>query len=114
MILIIGPAHSGKKEYAKTLGYEDSDMSFDAFCDKKVIFDVEKLIFEDPSISSELLPVLLEKEVVICCEVGSGIIPASKHERISREAVGRLCIALAQNAEKVVRIQCGIPTVIKG
>lgn len=114
MILITGPAHSGKREYAKQLGYNDEDMSFDAFCDKKVMFGVEKIIFDDPSAASELLPALLKKEVVICCEVGSGIIPASKHDRVAREAMGRLSISLAKNAAKVIRVMCGIPTVIKG
>lgn len=114
MILIVGPAHSGKREYAKSLGYSDNDMSFDAFSDKKVIFNVESAVFDDPTIAKELEKQLLTKEVVICCEVGSGIIPIEKKERVAREAVGRLCVVLAKNAEKVVRIQCSIPTVIKG
>jgi adenosyl cobinamide kinase/adenosyl cobinamide phosphate guanylyltransferase len=61
-----------------------------------------------------LLDSLLAKEVVICNEVGAGIIPASRVERESREATGRLCCQLAQHADRVVRLTAGIPIVIKG
>ena len=46
--------------------------------------------------------------------VGSGVIPIDYETRLGREAVGRLCVRLAQRAECVVRMVCGIPTVIKG
>jgi len=50
----------------------------------------------------------------LCSEVGSGIIPTDRTERIAREATGRLCVLLAQRASCVVRMVCGVPTVIKG
>ena len=37
-----------------------------------------------------------------------------KNERIWREAVGRLCCSLAQRAERVERVFCGLSTVLKG
>ena len=61
-----------------------------------------------------LLPELMKKEAVACCEVGSGVIPVRYEQRQAREATGRLCIQLAARAEKVVRMVAGIPTVIKG
>ena len=61
-----------------------------------------------------MLPVLLQKEAVACCEVGSGVIPIQYGQRRAREATGRLCVLLAARAEKVVRLVSGIPTVIKG
>ena len=45
---------------------------------------------------------------------GSRMPDAPHVERRGREAVGRLCVRLAQRAECVVRMVCGIPTVIKG
>ena len=65
-------------------------------------------------VSGELLEPLCEKRAVLCCEVGSGVIPIDYETRLGREAVGRLCVRLAQRAECVVRMVCGIPTVIKG
>ena len=79
-----------------------------------VIFHTEKLTMADPESASDLSRVLAEKEVVICNEVGCGIIPVEPRERRGREATGRLCILLAQQAEAVVRMVCGIPCVIKG
>ena len=42
------------------------------------------------------------------------MIPLQKEDRLYREAVGRLCILLAKEAEQVIRLVCGIPQVIKG
>ena len=76
--------------------------------------DVEKLVADDPEGADGLLPALLKKEVVVCSEVGSGVIPIRYEQRQAREATGRLCIQLAARAEKVIRMVAGIPTIIKG
>ena len=68
----------------------------------------------DPESAKTLLPRLLEKKFVLCCEVGSGVIPMEKEDRAYREAVGRLCVRLAAEASAVVRVVAGIPTVLKG
>lgn len=52
--------------------------------------------------------------VIIIDEIGCGIVPMEKNERIWRENVGRCGCIIAANSEKVIRIVCGIPTVIKG
>ena len=114
MILIIGGESSGKRSFAKTLGYTEKDIA-DAVIDARpVVYHLERLVFAQPERADALLDSLLEKEVVICCEVGSGIIPIDRNERMGREATGRLCVLLAQQAQAVVRMVCGIPTVIKG
>ena len=46
-------------------------------------------------------------------EVGCGIVPIEREERIYREAVGRAGQLLAARAEKVYRVQCGIAVRIK-
>lgn len=50
---------------------------------------------------------------IICNEVGSGVVPMEKADRIYREKVGRICHELAKRSQKVVRIQCGLGTVLK-
>ena len=57
---------------------------------------------------------LSQKEVVIATETGCGVIPLDPRERRNREAAGRLSCLLAERAETVVRICCGIPQVLKG
>ena len=114
MLLIVGGEGSGKKTFAQTLGYTDNDIA-DALLDERpVLYHLERMVFADPACTDVLLPTLAEKEVVICNEVGSGVIPADRTERIGREATGRLCVLLAQRATCVVRMVSGIPTVIKG
>ena len=56
---------------------------------------------------------LSQKEVVIATETGCGVIPLDPRERRNREAAGRLSCLLAERAETVVRICCGIPQVLK-
>ena len=53
-------------------------------------------------------------EVVIATEVGGGVVPTDPAERAAREAAGRLNCLLAQRADAVARVFCGIPMVIKG
>ena len=42
------------------------------------------------------------------------MVPVEPEQRTWREAVGRLCCRLAQRAERVERIFCGLPMVLKG
>ena len=51
--------------------------------------------------------------IIISTEIGGGIVPMEKSERLWREAVGRSCCYIAAHSEKVIRMVCGIPTVIK-
>jgi adenosylcobinamide kinase / adenosylcobinamide-phosphate guanylyltransferase len=114
MILVVGGAFSGKREYVKSLGFEDSDMADAILNEKPVLYNLQDLIAVSTESEEYLTEKLLSKSVVICNEVGSGIIPLDKEQREDREKTGRMCIILAQKAEKVARIVCGIPTVIKG
>ena len=114
MVLILGGFGAGKRAYAKSLGYSDAELSSDVFSDAPVLTDLEATVRNDPAQAEALLPRLLAKKLVLCCEVGSGVIPMDRNERIYREAVGRLCCALAKEATAVVRVVAGIPIAIKG
>lgn len=114
MVLIVGGEGSGKRSFAETLGYTPDEMADARLDARPVVYHVEKMVFEDIENAQALLEPLCEKDVVICCEVGSGVIPAEYAQRRGREAVGRLCVRLAQHACCVVRMVCGIPTVLKG
>lgn len=114
MIFIIGGLASGKRDYVKkAYGYQDKDMADATLDGRPVLFNLQKLVAERPEASDDLLTVLLEKSIVICNEVGSGVVPVDKKERIAREATGRLCVNLAAHAEKVLRVCCGIPQILK-
>lgn len=51
--------------------------------------------------------------VVICDEVGNGIVPADPFEREYRERLGRMLITIAAGADRVERVICGIGQRIK-
>ena len=54
-----------------------------------------------------------EKVCFICDEIGNGIVPIEKAERDYREVTGRILTELAEQAETVVRILCGLGQCIK-
>ena len=106
MIFVIGPAMSGKKQYImKELALDEAEW------ERVAMSGVQELVREKMSeaeikrIASELC----RKRVVIADEVGSGVVPVEESERIFREQAGRLCIMLAEHAEQVIRVVCGIP-----
>lgn len=51
--------------------------------------------------------------IIICDEIGNGIVPVEAFERAYREHTGRILIKLADRADEVVRIICGIGQKIK-
>ena len=114
MLLIVGGEGSGKRTFAQSLGYTDNDIADAVLNECPVLYHLEQMVFAAPECTDTLLSALADKEVIICNEVGSGVIPANRVERAGREATGRLCVLLAQKADCVVRMVSGIPTVIKG
>lgn len=51
--------------------------------------------------------------IIICDEIGNGIVPNDPLEREYRECTGRILIQLAERAEEVERVLCGIGQRIK-
>lgn len=122
MRLIIGGVGQGKLLYTlKTYGFSEQDVAeeFSAACEKPV-FDrfqqaVQSALLEGKN-PEKLLEALLSanpKVIILCDEVGCGVVPVQKEERLWRETVGRLCCQLAQRAESVERVFCGIPMRLK-
>ena len=125
MDFIIGGADQGKCKYVfekyqiceKDVFYGDSS-PYEALPEKMVIKDFHLLMrrFLEDGYSVEKILHTLENaqhSVIITDEVGCGIVPVDPFERKYRETTGRICCVLAKRAEKVVRVMCGIPTVIK-
>lgn len=50
---------------------------------------------------------------IISDEIGSGIVPFERSDRLWRDISGRILVKIAKKSEKVVRIICGIPQRIK-
>ena len=108
MIFITGPLYSGKREFARTLMHWD-----ETALAEHAVWDVQNLAAEAVDLG-QLADELAKREVVIATEVGGGVVPADPEERAAREAAGRLACLLADRADRVIRVFCGIPTVLKG
>ena len=123
MIMITGGAFQGKRAFAKQrFGFSDDDILDGKNCEISKLANTRCLcnyeLLVKRLIADRIDPLeFTEKfncEVVIMNEIGCGIIPLDKSEREWREIVGRAGCILADKAEKVYRLCCGIPTVIKG
>ena len=103
MMFITGPLYSGKRTFARTLP-------------GRCIADVQQLAAgcKDNAELETLARELAEYDIVIATEVGGGVVPMDAEERAGREAAGRLACLLAERADCVVQMFCGIPTVLKG
>ncbi|WP_432649939.1 bifunctional adenosylcobinamide kinase/adenosylcobinamide-phosphate guanylyltransferase [Huintestinicola sp.] len=123
MILIIGGAYQGKTEYARSLGISDicDGASEDIYrvWEHSAVNNFQILVkrqLEAGLDSLEEAERLLQKNpdiVIISTEIGGGIVPIEKSERLWRETVGKVCCYLARKSSRVVRVICGIPTIIK-
>ena len=107
MIFVTGPLYAGKREYIRNaLGL--SEAAFNA----RTVWDVQELApgADLPALADRLA----EKDIVIATELGGGLVPIERAEREKREAAGRLACLLAERANTVVRVCCGLGQVLKG
>ena len=108
MIFITGPLFAGKRDYVRTaLGWTEAELSANA------VWDVQDLAAGTEDLVA-LTDELARSPVVIATEVGGGVVPIDPEERARREAAGRLACLLAERADAVIRVFCGIPRALKG
>ena len=124
MEMIIGGAYQGKAAYAKAQ-FPDVDWKFGGEITEEELLKAAGVLGIQEYISKALkagedLTGLAEKlaqqdpdVILVSEEVGYGIVPADAFERQYREAVGRVCTALAAKSRRVTRVVCGIGTVLK-
>ena len=107
MIFVTGTLYAGKKTWVrKQLGLTEVEL---AAC---AVWDVQDLVPADDL--NSLADELAGRRVVIATEIGGGVVPTDPAERERREAAGRLSCLLAERADTVVRVCCGLPQLLKG
>lgn len=124
MILVIGGAYQGKTAFVKER-FSLSEIIDGEVCSLDEVFTAQaithferlvKRIFQDSS-AVDFAEELYKRNpdvIIIADEIGGGIIPFGKEERLWREETGRALCVLAKFSETVIRVTCGIPVVIKG
>ena len=122
MKLIVGGYAQGKRAYLETIVQKIAD---GGLADEKTLEEaqgIDKLHLlsarwmeqgKDPTVMALTLAEKNPEIIFVCDEIGCGIVPMERKERGWREAVGRMCCALAAQAQQVERVICGIPMVIK-
>lgn len=138
MRLVIGGAYQGKLAYAqKTYGIADGWID-GAACAPEEIFScrgiynfheyVKRLAPAEARRGAEESPLFLEQRaeqfaeelfrrnpelVIVANELGCGIVPLERSDRLWRELTGRICTCLAARSAEVVRVVCGIGVRLK-
>ena len=119
MKFITGGAYQGKLEYAKKL-YPGAEWTDGAGCSLQEILScgavdhfhlfVRRWLQEGKT-PQELIRAILDKNrdlIIVCDEIGCGLVPTDAFEREYRESVGRICTQLVEYADEVYRVTCGI------
>lgn len=107
MILIVGGAGQGKLDYVlQKTGYTPDQVAHSPEEAKtKPIFDG---LEQWPHLDEEELLTANPDLILICDEVGCGVVPMDREDRAWRELVGRICCELAARAEQVWYVRCGL------
>ncbi|MDD3192541.1 MAG: bifunctional adenosylcobinamide kinase/adenosylcobinamide-phosphate guanylyltransferase [Oscillospiraceae bacterium] len=123
--LIVGGAHSGKKERLAALGFAAEDIADGGVCSLDKAFDrpvlyglhllVRRLMQKGIDPRDFVLGGLSQNkvQVVISDEIGCGVIPMDRFERDWREQVGRILCEIAREVPSVERVFCGVAMEIK-
>lgn len=135
MILIFGGAFQGKRDYAmREFNLSDEDiMQIEHFPPEtdikspkpeldfhsKAVSGFENFVLaclkagESPENYINRHEEQLKNMIIISDDISQGLVPMDPLDREWREATGRCLVQLADKADTVIRIFCGIPEVIK-
>ena len=127
MELIIGGAYNSKLNFALNyynLKQEDFQNGAecninDAFHKKgiyKLHFLLRRFIISGINDYNKIIEKILLSniEIIICTEVGNGVVPLDRIDNQMRESVCRILSIISEKSTRVIRIYYGIPSVIKG
>lgn len=104
-VLFVGGTYQGKAALAKRL-----------YPDLPLVQNLHGRVRDELAAGRDPMALLdsLRGHAVTCDEVGCGVVPLDRADEDYREAVGRLCCDLADEADVVVRVMAGVPQWIKG
>jgi len=126
MIVIFGGAYQGKLDYAKekfnicdddVFTCADNQTAIDTTA--RVIYGLENFTFACVKAGLEARDELaalrgqLEDKIIICADISQGIVPLDADQRAWREMNGRCMLWLGREADRVIRVFCGLGQDIK-
>ena len=125
MIVLTGAAYSGKTAYCKAVFAPQAILDGAACSPEDALHApcithyhtlIRRILAEnaDPTAFTEHIIRENPACIVLLDEIGCGIIPLDREERIWREMTGRCGCLLTARADTVIRLCCGIPSALKG
>lgn len=126
MILIIGGSYQGKLDFARQrFGLADEEIQIcdettDALDpDRRCVAYIDRFALnqvraeKEPADALREDPAAFRDAILIANDVSCGVVPIDTTLRAWREACGRMNNLLAQQADEVWRLFCGIPQRLK-
>ena len=122
MELIIGGAYQGKRSFAQEkfglsedeiFTCTDTNIDFSKPCIDKLEDFVLACIQTGVDPLEKLKGQDLSGKVIICMDIFCGVVPIDATMRLWRHTTGLVCQYLAQNADGVYRIYCGLEQRLK-
>ncbi len=136
MQVVIGGAYNGKRRFVKEVflknhigkqHFFEGEIPIGGHFQKEdavIIGSLELLILQKSHLDEEAIAEdifnrlsKLEQQaniICICTDIGRGVVPLEREERVMRDACGRLYQKLFSKSERVIRIWYGIPEILKG
>ena len=122
MRLIIGGKAQGKRDYAAAaynIAPEEMTAELGAAKSARLLYSLEEEVARclregiEPEALVEELCAVNPDIIIICRELGCGVVPLDYEDRAWRERTGRLCNQLAAKADRVDRVFCGLAMQLK-
>ena len=119
MVLIIGGAYQGKRDYAKSVFSVTEEEIYDCSggqidFSRRCINRVEEFVWDCVQQDRDAADYFRthreewQDSVLICQDLFCGVVPVDAAERQWRQETGRLCQYMAGQARQVVRVFCGL------
>ena len=119
MVLIIGGAYQGKRDYAKAVFSVKEEEIYDCRgpqidFSRRCINRVEEFVWDCVQQDRDAADYFRthredwKDSVLICQDLFCGVVPVNAGERQWRQETGKLCQYLAGQARQVVRVFCGL------
>jgi adenosyl cobinamide kinase/adenosyl cobinamide phosphate guanylyltransferase len=120
MELIIGGRAQGKLGYAADLfNLKKEDISDGILGGTRAVYNLQNAVRTIAESGGDAYGSVMDyigehpDSIIICDEVGCGLVPVDVFEREYRDTVGKICCMLAKHAARVHRVICGIGVIIK-
>ncbi len=120
MILVIGGSHQGKKGFVCEKYNITSERMYGSLVDEDgtyAVYDLQQIIRDNLDLDvKKIVMDYIESHpdvIIICNEIGNGLVPIDEKDRYYRDVTGEILIEIARKATEVWRVICGTGQKIK-